>query len=406
VTAPIPVPPEVRAAEKTLAVGTWLIVGGAVLYSVLTVTPLAAAHTPHAWRWTAPILPVVVDAAVVIVVRLDAVLARLGGRGGAWPVVLRWMTGLATLALNTGTAALTGDLVGVAVHAVAPLLLIVTAETSLAYRRAINRTLARLADEHAERAARDRAEREAREQRVRAERERERQTAIAAEREQYEAGQRAERERRAWEAQQERERFEHEERMAREARDAVAARERAEQERRAREADEQERAEAARRARKATAPAAPPRKRPTTTRTAPRPFDVLLAEAREVTADWPAERITAEELRTTLRCGAIPARQVRDALTADRATAPGGDTSSAGGSSTPAPPDGEGGAVVDLGKARARRESPDSAPDPAHPKSADSVSDFGRSGSADFPPDFDRPESPDSGPDFDRKEPV
>jgi hypothetical protein len=354
VTAPIPVPPEVRAAEKTLAVGTWLIVGGAVLYSVLTVTPLAAAHTPHAWRWTAPILPVVVDAAVVIVVRLDAVLARLGGRGGAWPVVLRWMTGLATLALNTGTAALDSDPVGVAVHAVAPLLLIVTAETSLAYRRAINRTLERLAREHAERAARDRAEREAREQRARAERERERQATAAAEREQREAEQRAERERRAWEAEQARERFEHEERMAREAREAEAARERAEQaereareaaeraateraerERAQREADERERAETARRARKTTAPAVPAHKRATTTRTAPRPFDVLLAEAREVTADWPAERITAEELRTTLRCGAAPARQVRDALTTDRATIP---TEGAPDADVPEPP--------------------------------------------------------------------
>jgi hypothetical protein len=356
------VPPEVRAAERTLAVGTWLIVGGAVLYSVLTVTPLAAAHTPHAWRWTAPILPVVVDAAVVIVVRLDAVLARLGGRGGAWPVVLRWMTGLATLALNTGTAALTGDLVGVAVHAVAPLLLIVTAETSLAYRRAINRTLERLAREHAERLAREHAEREAREQRARAERERERQAAAAAEREQYEAGQRAERERRAWQAEQERARFEHEERMAREAREAEAARERAEHERRAREtaereareaaeraateraereraqreADERERAQTARRARTATTPAVPARKRTTTTRTAPRPFDVLLAEAREVTAGWPTERITAEELRTTLRCGAAPARQVRDALTADRATDPAGNMPDADAPESPA----------------------------------------------------------------------
>jgi hypothetical protein len=40
----------------------------------------------------------VVDAAVVIVVKLDDVLARLGGHGGRWPVVLRWMTGLMTLA--------------------------------------------------------------------------------------------------------------------------------------------------------------------------------------------------------------------------------------------------------------------------------------------------------------------
>ncbi|CAO0836032.1 hypothetical protein SMICM17S_08966 [Streptomyces microflavus] len=96
-----------------------------------------AAHTADRWAWTAPILPLVVDAAVVIVVRLDSVLARLGGHGGRWPVVLRWMTGCMTLALNIADSALKKDLVGVAAHAVAPLLLIVTAETGLAYRRAI-----------------------------------------------------------------------------------------------------------------------------------------------------------------------------------------------------------------------------------------------------------------------------
>ncbi len=110
---------QIRSAERALSAGTWLIVGGAMLYSILTVTPLAAGHTPARWAWTAPILPLVVDAAVVIVVRLDAVLARLGGHGGRWPVVLRWMTGCMTLALNVADSALKGDLVGVAVHAVA-----------------------------------------------------------------------------------------------------------------------------------------------------------------------------------------------------------------------------------------------------------------------------------------------
>jgi hypothetical protein len=76
---------QIRSADRALSVGTWLIVAGAMLYSILTVTPLAAEHTPDEWDWTAPILPLVVDAAVVIVVRLDAVLARLGGRGGRSP---------------------------------------------------------------------------------------------------------------------------------------------------------------------------------------------------------------------------------------------------------------------------------------------------------------------------------
>ncbi|MFF1794114.1 DUF2637 domain-containing protein, partial [Kitasatospora sp. NPDC058263] len=154
---------QVRSAERSLTVGTWTITVGAVLYSVLTVTPLMAGHSPAGWKWTAPILPLVVDAAVVIVVRMDSTLARLGGDGGRWPVVLRWMTGLMTVLLNVGQSALDGDKVGVAVHSVAPLLLIVSAEASLAYRRAIGAALAgREARERDERAGRERAAEEKR----------------------------------------------------------------------------------------------------------------------------------------------------------------------------------------------------------------------------------------------------
>ncbi|MES9808825.1 DUF2637 domain-containing protein [Streptomyces cinereoruber] len=207
---------QIRSAERALSVGTWLIVAGAMLYSVLTVTPLAAAHTPDEWDWTAPILPIVVDAAVVIVVRLDSVLARLGGHGGRWPVVLRWMTGGMTLALNIADSALKKDLVGVAVHAVAPLLLIVTAETGLAYRTAITNALTAIQE-------RERTERAAREQ-------------AAAER--AEAAERREREAREFEARMAREQREHE---------AALLREQAEREERARR-EERERAEAAERA--------------------------------------------------------------------------------------------------------------------------------------------------------------
>ncbi|MGW4020798.1 DUF2637 domain-containing protein [Streptomyces sp. NPDC005009] len=224
---------QTRSAERALSGGTWLIVCGAMLYSILTVTPLMAAHTAEAWDWTAPILPLVVDAAVVIVVKLDDVLARLGGHGGRWPIVLRWMTGLMTLALNTADSALKKDLVGVAVHSVAPLLLIVTAETSLAYRRAIAAAIAGLEEQQ-------RAERERREQAVR---------------EREEAARRQAREEREHAAQLERERHEHEAALAREqaereeqqrreereARERAEAAERAERERREREREQRER---------------------------------------------------------------------------------------------------------------------------------------------------------------------
>lgn len=225
-----------RSSERALSFGTWLIVSGAMLFSVLTVSPLMADHTPDAWDWTAPILPLVVDAAVIIVVRLDSVLARLGGHGGAWPVALRWMTGAMTLLLNIGASALAGDLVGVAVHSVAPLLLIVTAEAGLAYRRAL--TAAVLAAEERKQTKRDAAARAA------AQREENR---LRAEREQREHDASLAREQREHEAKLAREADERQDRIRREEADrAEAARraEKAERDERERREREREQAEA------------------------------------------------------------------------------------------------------------------------------------------------------------------
>ncbi|MBL3665335.1 DUF2637 domain-containing protein [Streptomyces sp. M2CJ-2] len=233
---------QIRSAERALSVGTWLIVAGAMLYSILTVTPLAAAHTPDEWDWTAPILPLVVDAAVVIVVRLDAALARLGGHGGRWPVVLRWMTGCMTLALNVADSALRKDLVGVAVHAVAPLLLIVTAETGLAYRRAITAALAaHEAQQRAEQAEREKTERERREAAERRAREdREHAATLVREQREHEARlarEQAEREEAARRAERaEREERERAEREARERREREREQQQRERERLEREA--------------------------------------------------------------------------------------------------------------------------------------------------------------------------
>ncbi|MET8545226.1 DUF2637 domain-containing protein [Kitasatospora sp. NPDC004799] len=226
---------QIRSAELALAVGTWTITLGAVLYSVLTVTPLMSHHSPKGWEWTAPILPLVVDAAVVIVVRMDSTLARLGGDGGRWPVVLRWMTGLMTVLLNVGQSALDHDKVGVAVHSVAPLLLIVTAETSLAYRRAIAAALAA-------RETRERDERAERERRTEQRRQQEREDRQA---EQDRADQR-ERERREHDERMANQQREHERRMADEARQErqlLEVAERAERERREHEVSERERLE-------------------------------------------------------------------------------------------------------------------------------------------------------------------
>lgn len=217
---------QVRAAENTLRLA-WVIVAGAVLFSVLTVTPLVERVTPPGWDWTAPILPIVVDAAVVIVVRIDAIVARLDGSAGGWSVALRWLTGAMTLALNVGDSALKGDVVGVGVHVVAPLLLIVTAEATLSYRRAITEAVARIERERAEERSRAQREHEAREERSRAEREASR-AAEEQQRERERADRERDRERAVSAAREERE---HAAKLAREEREHAAQIEREQQER-------------------------------------------------------------------------------------------------------------------------------------------------------------------------------
>ncbi|MFF3491150.1 DUF2637 domain-containing protein [Streptomyces sp. NPDC002795] len=267
-------PKQIAGAERTLSLGTWTITFGAILFSVLTVTPLVERVTPDGWGWTAPILPLVVDSAVVIVIRLDSTVARLGGDAGKWPAILRWLTGLMTVALNIGDSALSGNLVGVGVHLTAPVLLIATGEAGLAYRRAITRRLDEIAREQAEQTERERSERQAREQAAREEREREREARERAEREKREHTEHLENQRAEREAAERREQREHEERTRREEAERQeqerreqrqyefqreererAARERHEQQERAereqREREARERAEAAARERAA-----------------------------------------------------------------------------------------------------------------------------------------------------------
>lgn len=254
-------PRQISAAERTLSAGTWGITAGAVLFSVLTVTPLVARVTPPGWEWTAPLLPLVVDAAVITSVKLDATVARLGEKAGGWATLLRWMSGAMTLGLNVGDSALNGDPTGVAVHAAIPLILIVIADAGLAWRRAIGRAVDRIERSRAaelearEQKAESREQRaEAREQAAREEREQAAERERAERREREERAERLERERLDHEARQAREAREHAAAMAREQaereaadrqaeRDAREARERREDERRERDAREDRKAE-------------------------------------------------------------------------------------------------------------------------------------------------------------------
>lgn len=208
---------QVDQAEKVLRL-SWAIVFGVILYSVFTVTPLVERSTPEGWEWSAPILPLVVDVAVVISIRVDAIVARLGGSTSGWPVVLRVLTGGTSVALNIGFSALKGDLVGVGVHMAAPVVLIVVAEASLKWRREIAAATGRIDAERREREETRRHEIREREDRARADRERE-QEARRVERERQEAADREQR--REDQAERERER-EHAARIAREEREHEA----------------------------------------------------------------------------------------------------------------------------------------------------------------------------------------
>lgn len=70
-------------------------------------------------------------------------------------------------------------------------------------------------------------------------------------------------------------------------------------------------------------PKAAPRKRPAKApASGRRSVDDVLADARTATAGWPVTELTADRIRTAVKCGAGHARTVRDVLRTERATTP------------------------------------------------------------------------------------
>ncbi len=135
-------PKQIRRTNAMLTGGTWFLIAGVVFYSLLTTTPFVADHTAHGWQKSAPLLGLMVDVAFVMALQADSVLAQLGVRGGRWPVAFRWFTGTASVFLNTWRSIALHDAVGVAVHLIAPALLLIVAEVSPVYRRRMATALA------------------------------------------------------------------------------------------------------------------------------------------------------------------------------------------------------------------------------------------------------------------------
>ncbi|MFB8211604.1 hypothetical protein [Streptomyces sp. NPDC056010] len=123
----------VTRTRKVVNSMLWVIVTGAVFYSLMTSTPLVSAHSQ--WQWSGWALGVLTDAAFILSISADAVLSRHGLIGGKWPAVFRWVTGLASLFLNTWSSVADEDWVGVAIHAISPAILICASEVAPIYRR-------------------------------------------------------------------------------------------------------------------------------------------------------------------------------------------------------------------------------------------------------------------------------
>ncbi len=123
----------VTRTRKLLNAMLWLIVVGAIFYSLMTSTPLVSAHSE--WAWSGWALGILTDAAFILSISADAVLSRHGIASGRWPMAFRWVTGLASLFLNTWSSVAEKDWVGVAIHAIAPAILICAAEVAPIYRR-------------------------------------------------------------------------------------------------------------------------------------------------------------------------------------------------------------------------------------------------------------------------------
>ncbi|PYC68369.1 hypothetical protein C7C46_29230 [Streptomyces tateyamensis] len=116
-----------------ITLGTWTLIGAVCTFSAMTGAQFIGAHSP--WRWSGWVLAAGVDTAFVMALQADATLARFGCSGGLWPTTFRWTTGACSVFVNIGDAALQRDLVGIAVHLIAPALLLVLGEAGPAWRR-------------------------------------------------------------------------------------------------------------------------------------------------------------------------------------------------------------------------------------------------------------------------------
>ncbi|MGW3674668.1 hypothetical protein [Streptomyces sp. NPDC005166] len=107
-----------------------------MFYSLMTTTPFVSAHSE--WEWSGWVLGLIVDAAFIMALSAESTLAKYGvTKLGKWPVAFRWITGLASVFLNVWLSVSEHDWVGVAVHLIAPALVMLLAEVGPVYMKAL-----------------------------------------------------------------------------------------------------------------------------------------------------------------------------------------------------------------------------------------------------------------------------
>lgn len=122
--------------RKVLVGGRWFLILGLVFYSLMTTTPFVSAHSE--WTWSGWVLGLIVDAAFIMALSAESTLAKYGvTKLGKWPVAFRWITGLASVFLNVWLSVSEHDWVGVAVHLIAPALVMLLAEVGPVYMKAL-----------------------------------------------------------------------------------------------------------------------------------------------------------------------------------------------------------------------------------------------------------------------------
>ncbi|MEW2406500.1 hypothetical protein [Streptomyces griseoviridis] len=126
----------IRRTRRVLTGGRWFLITGLVFYSLMTTTPFVSAHSE--WAWSGFVLGLIVDAAFIMALSAESTLARHGvTKLGRWPVAFRWITGLSSVFLNVWLSVSEKDAVGVAVHLIAPALVMLLAEVGPVYMAAL-----------------------------------------------------------------------------------------------------------------------------------------------------------------------------------------------------------------------------------------------------------------------------